>query len=281
MDTNQGLVRKILACGQTGAELAALDVAVKLGLGHGGWAPRGLRNEEGSLPDYLDMRESPHSGYPHAMEQNIVESDGTLLITRGVKTPETRHAVKVTLKHHRQLLHVDLSQQSAFEGASLASSWFALQRIETVFVTGPPKSLDPKIYHQVKKLLETAFYLGFVKTGMDPRHGQTTSSGGSTKAVGDRPPSVDHAVVLLKKALPLKERTLMANMQPDELESLRSGLGEYIKQNFGLYAGNPTLMEDCMRRGHLDRPLPDEACAVILRALWKDLQSSHKLRRVK
>ena len=67
----------------------------------------------------------------------------------------------------------------------------------------------------------------------------------------------------------------------DELDRLRSGLGEFIKQHFGLYAGNEALLQACSDRGSLLRPIPEEACAVILRALWKDLQATHRLRIVK
>lgn len=280
MYADEGLVRKIISSGQTGVELAALDVAVKLGLAHGGWTPRGMRNEAGPLPDHLGITMVSSVGFQGAMEQNIIHSDGTLLISRGKKTPETRHAVKTTLKHQRQLLHVDLSQHSAFEAASLTSSWISLQQIREVFVTGPSDSQDSKIYTQVKKILETAFYLGFVKTGMHPVVGSPDPVG-RVSAKSDLPQSVEAAVERLKKALPLKDRTLMANMQLSELEQLRSGLGEYVKQNFGLYTGNPNLMESCTHRGTLNHPLPDEACAVILHALWDDLRSTHKLRVIK
>ena len=274
-------MRKIISGGQTGVELAALDVAIRLGIAHGGWAPRGLRNEEGPIPDTYDIGEVTALGFQRAMETNIIQSDGTLLVTRGVKNPETRFAVETTLKHHHQLLHIDLSQHSGFEAASLVSSWLNMQQIQVVFVTGPAHSQDSGVYSQVKKILETAFYLEFVKTGLHPTIAQPLvhESEGSQKE--HYPLTVNDAITRLKGALPLKDRALMANMQPDELDRLRSGLGEYIKQHFGLYTGNRALLQSCADRGTLLRPLPEEACAVILRALWEDLQATHKLRIVK
>ena len=35
------MIRKIVSAGQTGVELAALDIAIKLGISHGGWTSRG------------------------------------------------------------------------------------------------------------------------------------------------------------------------------------------------------------------------------------------------
>jgi Circularly permutated YpsA SLOG family/Domain of unknown function (DUF6794) len=274
------MIRKIVSSGRTGVELAGLDVADKLGLSHGGWAPRGMRNDEGPLPERFALQEVPVMGFKHAMEQNIMNSDGTLLITRGHKSAETRHAVESALRHQRQLLHVDLSQHSSFEAASLISSWVSLQKIKVLFITGPSAAQDPDIYVQVKKILETAFYLEFVKTGLHPNIPPAERMA-EPAASGDLPRSVEEAIERLKEALPLKDRTIMANLQPDEVDHLKAGLGDYIKQNFGLYTGNTALLESCAQHGHLNQPLPDEACAVILRALWKDLQSTHKLRIIK
>jgi hypothetical protein len=273
-------VQKIISSGRTGVELAALDVAVRLGIAHGGWAPRGLRNEDGPIPGIYGIVEHAALGFQQALEKNVLHADGTLLVTRGAKNQETQYAVEVSLKHQRQLLHIDLSQHSGFEAASLIGSWLDMQQIQVVFVTGPSHSQEPGLYSQIKKILETAIYLEFVKTGLHPDIPQPLV--GEGKDFQDRyPQTVGDAVTRLKYALPLKDRTLMANMQLDELDRLRSGLGEFIKQNFGLYAGNTALLQSCADRGALRRPIPEEACAVILRALWEDLKATHKLRIVK
>jgi len=49
-------VKKIVSGGQTGADQAALDVAIKLEISHGGWIPKGRITENGVLdakPTYL------------------------------------------------------------------------------------------------------------------------------------------------------------------------------------------------------------------------------------
>jgi hypothetical protein len=277
------MMRKIISSGRTGVEMAALDVAIKLGLAHGGWAQRGMRNEDGPIAARYGLREAVALGFKKAMETNIVESDGTLLFTRGKKSVEMRFAVETALKHQRQFLHVDLSQHSAFEAASLVGSWVSLNHISVGFVTGPVTSRDAAIYQQVKKILETAFYLEFVKTGLHPRYPEKSASvtGMSDYDEAQLPRSVDEAVRQLKEVLPLKDRTIMANMRADELNHMETGLGEYIKQKFGLYMNNSQLVDSCAELGNLIKPLPDEASAVILKALWRDLRSTHKLRVVK
>lgn len=274
------MIHKLISSGRTGVELAALDVAIKLGLSHGGWTPRGRRNHNGPLGQTYSLKESSTVGFQKAMEQNVVDSHGTLLITRGQKTPETRFAVQTTLKQQNQLLHVDLSQNSGFECASLANAWFTMNAMKVVFVTGITDRDDPTIYGQTAKILETAFYLGFVKEDLQnrPVHLDLDLP---PKPDDMYPKTVQEAVERLTSILPLKDLTILANMQIDELHQLPSGLGEYIKQNFGLYTGNKPLMQSIADEGGLVQPILDEACAVILRILWETLQRTHKLRCIK
>lgn len=274
------MIRKIVSSGRTGVELAGLDIVLKLGIDLGGWSPRGMRNDDGPIPDHYHLETVLPLGFKPAMEKNIKNSDGTLLITRGQKSIETRYAVETALRFQKQFLHIDLSQHSDFESASLTSSWVALQHIHVLFITGPSANQDSKIYGQVKKILETAVYLEFVKTGLHPDRTAITSLSHNGRQK-DVPQNVGAAVERLKEVLPLKDRAVLANMQPNELDHLKSGLGDYIKQNFGLYTGNKDLLESCAQWGKVNQPLADEACAVILRALWKDLKATHRLRIVK
>lgn len=274
------MIRKIISCGQTGVELAALDIALKVGIVHGGWTSRGRRNEEGVLPSMYDLKETFSLGFQEALEKNVAESDGTLVISRGIKSSGPTRAVQMALKHQRQFLHVDLRQYALFEAASLANSWMSQKMIHVVYITGPMASEDAQIYQQTRKLLETAFYLGFVKSGVQNDHAAIRSDAPERPRI-DLPQSVGDAVERLKEILSLKDRSLLANMQPDELSHLNSGLGEYIKQNFGLYVGNEPLMDSCASAGGVAKPMADEACAIILRFLWEELRKTHKLRVVK
>ena len=44
------MVSKIISGGQTGVDRAALDVAIEMGIPHGGWVPKG-RKAEAIKPD--------------------------------------------------------------------------------------------------------------------------------------------------------------------------------------------------------------------------------------
>jgi hypothetical protein len=56
----------------------------------------------------------------------------------------------------------------------------------------------------------------------------------------------------------------------DGLISLRFGLGQHIRNAFGLWEGNDTLLRAC---GTIE---PDDASMVILEALWERLQQAYE-----
>ena len=113
------MIRKIISGGQTGADRAALDVALKLGIPHGGWIPKGRKAEDGPLADIYKLKEMSTDSYPKRTEQNVIDSDGTLIIARGKLTGGSDYTRKMTLRHRKQLLGIDLNLISHFDAASL------------------------------------------------------------------------------------------------------------------------------------------------------------------
>ena len=99
------MIERIISSGQTGVELAALEVAIKLGISHGGWTARGKRNTKGQLSPKYKLKEVPEVGFKTAMEKNVMHSDGTLLVTRGKKSAGTQHAVQMALPYLKNHIH--------------------------------------------------------------------------------------------------------------------------------------------------------------------------------
>src|SRR5210317_1233454 len=102
------MISKIISGGQTGADRAALDVAIKLDIPHGGWIPKGRITEDGTLPQKYKLQEMPTQSYPARTEQNVINFDGTLIISRGKLSGGSDYTRKMALRHHKQLLHLDL-----------------------------------------------------------------------------------------------------------------------------------------------------------------------------
>ena len=111
------MIKKIISGGRTGADRAALDVAIKFNIPHGGWIPKGRLAEDGPLPDKYHLQEMPTSSYPKRTEQNVIDSDGTLIFFRGKPTGGTEYTRKMVLKHKKQLVHVDLNLKTSYDAA--------------------------------------------------------------------------------------------------------------------------------------------------------------------
>jgi hypothetical protein len=256
------MINKFISGGQTGAERAALDVAINLGIPYGGWISKGRITEKGLLPDRYRLLEMPTDSYVQSAEQNVIDSDGTLIIARGKLTGGTDYARQMTLKHKKQLLGIDLDQTNLYEAASLIAAWIKLRRIEILNVAGPRASEDQQIYSDVITILEHAIQ---ILRDEDPRLKQ--------------PETVDAAVERLAVELSLRDKSIIANMDGADIGNLIFSLGVSIRNSF-LYPRNEKLLESC-RLVSKDKYLHwDQASAVIIKELWKRLKNSHKLRVV-
>jgi hypothetical protein len=261
------MIKKIISGGQTGADRAALDVAIRLGIPHSGWILKGRITERGPLPERYRLQEMPTDSHPARTEQNVIDSDGTLIVARGSLTGETDYTRQMTLKHKKQLLGIDLEQTNLYDAASLVASWIKMRRIEILNVAGPRASKDRQIYPDVIMILERA-----IKILRDEERDSHTKP--------QETETVDDAVERLILELPLKDKTTIANMDEADLVDLHYSLGLSIRNKF-LYPANEKLLESC-RYVSQDKFLHwDQASAVIIKELWKKLKKSHKLRVVK
>jgi hypothetical protein len=266
------MIEKFISGGQTGADRAALDVAIRLGIPHGGWTPKGRLAEDGPIHERYHLQEMPTESYPARTEQNVIDSDGTLIIARGQLTGGSDYTRKMTLKHRKQLLGIDLNLISHFDGASLAASWIKLQRVKILSVAGPRASKDREIYRDVVTILEMTVQI------LKDEERRASSKPKQIKPL--RPKTVDETVDRLVVEMALKDKTTLANMEETDLIALHFSLGIYVRNNY-LYPGNNKLLESCRQKA-MDKSLHwDQASMVIIKELWKRLKESHKLRVVK
>lgn len=276
------MVKKIISGGQIGVDQAALDVAIKLAISHGGWIQKGRKTQSGTLPDKYKLQEMPTASYIKRIEQNVINSDGTLIISHGRLTGGSDHSRKMVLKHKRQLLHIDLLQIEALQAAKLIDSWISLHQIKILNVTGPRASEDPKIYKATMDILESAYYLSQVENRaftldsfyQTPPKDRSSSPQIHTKTVND-------AVELLNTEMPLKDRTTMANLTKNELASLNLTLGIYIRNQLFQKGANLELLASCSHVSENEHLSESDAAFVIIEKLWEELRRTHRLRIVK
>jgi hypothetical protein len=271
------MLQKIISGGQTGADRAALDVAIKLGIPHGGWIPKGRLTEEGPLPEKYQLQEMATESYPERTEQNVIDSDGTLIISHGPLTGGSGYTRKMAMKHAKPWFHIDLNKTPTFHAGMLIEDWVSKNGIETLNVAGPRASKDPLIYGLVTVILELVCTLGIAKDSeAEPSHDLHKANKTESK---DLPKTVDEAVKRLITELSLKDKTTISNMDEADLINLHFSLGRSIRNRY-LYPRNEKLLESC-RQEAMDKYLHwDEASRVIIKALWKRLRKTHKLRVV-
>jgi hypothetical protein len=135
-------VERIVSGGQTGVDQAALQVAIDLGIAHGGWCPRGRRCEAGRIPARFQLRECESPKYWIRTERNVIDSDATLILHRGALAGGSALTERMAIKHERPLWIVDLA---AGEEAEPTRNWIRQHAVRVLNVAGPRQSSSPGI----------------------------------------------------------------------------------------------------------------------------------------
>ncbi|MBF0201690.1 MAG: putative molybdenum carrier protein [Desulfamplus sp.] len=150
---------KIISGGQTGADRAALDTAMKFNLEYGGWVPAGRLAEDGTVPLKYRLNEMPTSRYSDRTVQNVKDAHGTLIISHGPLSGGSLFTRRSAEKLNLPWCHLDILTMDEFEGALVLHEFVLDNGIEILNVAGPRASQDPFIYRAVKTVLEAFLYL--------------------------------------------------------------------------------------------------------------------------
>ena len=145
---------KIISGAQTGADRAALDAAIEVGVTVGGWVPKGRRAEDGTIADkYPNLEETDSEHYESRSRYNVRDADATLIVSHGDLHGGSRYTRKTAQQLGKPWLHVDLDESSIEQAVKDICDW--LEDIEggTLNVAGPRASSDRKIYKATKKIV--------------------------------------------------------------------------------------------------------------------------------
>jgi hypothetical protein len=141
------MITTIIAGGQTGADRAALDVAMAWGLELGGWVPNGRMAEDGVIPvHYAGLRETASADPAERTRRNVRDCDGSLIISHGPLHGGSLLAAESAEELGRPLLHIDLLRRDMADAVATAGGWVRTQRIRALGVGGPRASEDPRVY---------------------------------------------------------------------------------------------------------------------------------------
>jgi putative molybdenum carrier protein len=271
------MIKKIISGGQVGAGQGALDVAIKYGIPHGGWIQKGRKTQSGILSPKYHLKEMSTASFKNRIEQNVIDSHGSVIITHGPLTGGADYCLKMAQKHGRPCLHIDLNTVSEFTAASRLNAWIKENDIEILNVNGSKASEDSSIYKDTMDIIESAVVLGLVKTHsagqwLDRKKDDTPEE------PLPAPASVDEAVGQLIVDMPLKVRVSIANMEKEDLESLNSTLGVSIQNRILIKDVDGKLFASCLSVSGKDKLDGGGAAFVIIEKLWEKLQKTHRMR---
>lgn len=139
------MLDKIISGGQTGADIAGLQAAKKLGLSTGGTMPKGFRTEEGNKPNYKQLYnvvENEYFSYVYRTEENVLNSDGTLIFGT-VNSAGTKLTVRLCNVHNKPFYIVTYPEKSLHK--LNVYDWVEHSKIKTLNIAGNRENSNPGI----------------------------------------------------------------------------------------------------------------------------------------
>ena len=146
--------QKIVSGGQTGADRAALDFAIRHhGYAHGGWVPKGRTAEDGLIPVKYQLAELD-GGYRQRTKRNVEDSDGTLVLNLGELADGSLLTLEYAERIGRPALAVALEEGDADAQGHEVLAWLEANDIQALNIAGPREAKRPGTYARVLEFLE-------------------------------------------------------------------------------------------------------------------------------
>lgn len=142
--SNSFVPQRIVSGGQTGVDRGALEVAIALGIEHGGWCPAGRLSEDGSIPSRYELVECDSADYRVRTEQNVVDSDATLILYRGRLKGGTLLTRNLADRHRRPFLTIRMDR----DDPAIVHAWLDKTKPQTLNIAGPRESTCPGIFDE-------------------------------------------------------------------------------------------------------------------------------------
>lgn len=148
-------MNRIISGGQTGADRAGLDWAIRRGIEHGGWCPKGRLAGDGPIDPKYRVKETISPGYFQRTKRNLLEADGTLIFMRGDRAiGGTGLTIRLALEFNKPHLVVRVDSARPDTLAALIKQWLDAGKFSCINIAGPSELTDPGIYADTTAILE-------------------------------------------------------------------------------------------------------------------------------
>lgn len=141
---------RIISGGQTGVDRAALDIAIELGMPHGGWCPCGRIAEDGIIDVHYQLYETDSEDYARRTDFNVRDADGTLILNAGELSGGTALTVQCARQLNKPYLIINLNEPFSFEPVY---AWLNRHGIKILNIAGPRESKCQGIYSLTEQFL--------------------------------------------------------------------------------------------------------------------------------
>ncbi len=154
VNIQEWLPQKIVSGGQSGADRAALDGALRHNIPHGGWCPKGRLATDGPLAPIYKLQETESAGYRQRTKRNVVDSEATLIFNIGEIDGGTLATVRFAESFKKPHLVIQLDNMSTDEASLQVVNWLRQRKFCTLNVAGPREEKRPGIYSKMTDALE-------------------------------------------------------------------------------------------------------------------------------
>jgi hypothetical protein len=160
-NNSNSYLKQIVSGGQTGVDRAALDVAIRQKISHGGWCPYERKAEDGTIPMSYNLKEAPpptseensdpDAIYKKRTELNAKDSDGTLIIINANPIGGTLYTIEMLVKHKKPYFVCNLEDTLSVDDIA---NWVIEFNVEKLNIAGPRESQAPGIYVLSTSIIE-------------------------------------------------------------------------------------------------------------------------------
>jgi 23S rRNA pseudouridine1911/1915/1917 synthase len=147
-------VSRVISGGQTGVDRAALDVAIALKIPHGGWCPKGRLAEDGPIDEQYQLIENESKDYAVRTRQNVIDSDGTLILIEEVLQGGTRLTQRIANQLNKPCLCLRLVDDPQVDEVL---SWMEKNAVRDINIAGPRGSHSETIYSRANVFCQKLF----------------------------------------------------------------------------------------------------------------------------
>jgi hypothetical protein len=145
----------IVTGGQSGVDRAALDVALALDLPVRGWCPKDRLAEDGRIPERYPLQETASEDPALRTELNAWDSDGTLVLSKGLPKDGTPLTEEVAKRYGKPFLYIDLDAEPTDTTVTEFRRWVQDNNIRILNIGGPRESHQPGvIYARARQIIE-------------------------------------------------------------------------------------------------------------------------------